>query len=229
MPRVGSSSSRTRRVGGQPFSDDHLLLVAARQRSDPLPLRPRLDAQSGDEIVRQRPQPGKIDQQEPRQPIEHGKGQILGHRPVEHQAALAPLLRHQPETGADRRPWRSEADGLAVEQHLALVGRRQTEQTFEEFAAACAEKPGQAENLATMRSRSMPKNWPRTVRFRTESTTSPPLRSSACRRFERAADHQSDELVLVTSAPGMVAMRCPSRITLTRSAISMISANRCDT
>ena len=43
-----------------------------------------------------------------------GKVEVLGDGPPEHEAAFAPLFRHEPEAGLDGRARRGQANGISV-------------------------------------------------------------------------------------------------------------------
>ena len=112
----------------------------------------------------------------------------------------------------------------------------QAEDRLEQLAAARADEPGKADDLAgrDVERRSSSKHARRVERSRTRSTGlgRPRSRRRASRRslVELAADHQLDQPRAVElGRPGPPPTVCPSRSTVIRSASSKISLSRCET
>ncbi len=120
MPLVGSSRMITFGCGRQPFGDDDLLLVAARQRADILAERggaqvEPLGVGAGQrELLRQLAASRTCDVR-----LQRGQRDVLEDRQADHDALLAALLRHVDDAGIDRIGRRRRRDRLAFERDRA--------------------------------------------------------------------------------------------------------------
>ncbi len=162
------------------------------------------------------------------QPVQRGQHQIVADRLAHVEAEIEAVLGDVGDTGGDRVLVGGQRDRLALEPDLALVGPGHAEQRQGELGAAGAEQPGEPQHLAAMQGeadilvlagsaeaadleqRRGAGPW---ARAETVCSMVSPVISSPMRRAS-------------TSATGQVPTLRPSRITVTRSAISTTSSRR---
>ena len=110
------------------------------------------------------------------------------------------------------------------------------EQRLEQLGATGAHQAGDAEDLAAMqRERDGPDGAGTGLLARRQGQVLDAQDLVADRRVrareqvaQRTSDHHPDQVALFVSATGTVPMYCPSRSTVTRSAIANTSSNLCE-
>ena len=230
MPMVGSSMMKIFGLRLQPFGDQHLLLVAAAERlgDDIRPGRPH--PQPLDAALGRSPHGRLVEQPEPAcEAVEDRQADVLvernsGRMPSRSRSLVSsatPCRSDSPgspsATGApfDRESAAGAPDGLAAED-----GAR-------EFGETGAGQAGDAEHLAAMQVEGDARSWPRTLRSRTDRSTSRRRGPRPAPRswFERAADHALyDRAARSVAARGVLATTAPSRNTVMSSQTSNTSA-----
>ena len=143
---------------------------------------------------------------------------------------LAAILGHIGDAGVDRLTRRVEAHGLAVDEDLAGVGRRQPEEDFRQLRPSRSHEAGEAEDLAPADRQRHVGDAGRAVR------QLPDLQRDLAERDrplwedgrELPADHQGDETARSISARALVPTVSPSRSTVMRSAMAKTSSRRCE-
>ncbi len=136
------------RLRGDPFGQDHLLLVSAGELPDRLLGSPGPDAEAGDRIRGQGSLPRAVDEKGPGDALEDRERQVLAHGLGPHQPLQSAILRHIGDPQAPRRRRAADGDRLAVDQDLARGRRRDAEDGEGKLGPSRADQPGDAENLA---------------------------------------------------------------------------------
>src|ERR1700680_583243 len=137
------------RVGGEPFADDDLLLIAARKRRDQL-----IDARAShreppDDIVGQCGFARKGAQAKPRHGADRGQGDIVADRFRKMEATLLTVFRHERDAQAIGVGRRFDVDDAALDRNRAAApAARDTEDRFQDFGAAGTEQTADAEDFA---------------------------------------------------------------------------------
>ena len=217
MPCVGSSSSSTPTSAGEPFRQDHLLLVAAGER-----VRPSADARADVESSISSATSGRRRARSSQPPrvsaVEVGQQDVVAHRLV-HDQAEPPLARHHADAGARwRRPAaepRRPPDSPAWAP--ATPNRRRSS------VGAAAEQAGETDHFAA-------RERTRCVAVRSSSSSDLAGRAERrCDRLGRASGHRVHQIAHAEGAAPAHRRDAPSRSTVQRSAIATTSSSRCET
>ena len=198
MPRVGSSISTTRRLGGQPAGEHDLLLVAAGEELRPPGPSTRAETSSEESTPGTSRRAARGAAREDR--ADHAEG-VVEDRLVEGQAGGLAVLGDHREAGRGS-PGAASADRerRAVEEHRAAGERADAEDRLEQLGAAGALQPGDADDLAGAQGRGRCRRRTRCRRRASSSRGSPtsvPVDRVGEERRDRAADHQPHELGVV--------------------------------
>ena len=136
------------RLRGQPFGEDDLLLVAARQRADHLLDAGHLDVELVGVVARDLALPRRV-HEEPREEARQDRQRhVLGDREIEDEALLVAVLGQVGDARVHRGRWAGEADGPAVQPDLAAIALVDAEQDPGDLRPAGADEPGQPDDLA---------------------------------------------------------------------------------
>ena len=145
------------RLAHQPFGDDHLLLVAARQRADRYVEAGRLDVEQLHHLVDQPLLLVAVDDSALRHTVQHGEGEVLAHRHRQHQALGLAVLRdqrHADRCRAGRRRGWLMAVGVTVDQDGAGRAAQHAEQRQQQVALTLPVQAAEADHFALGRPRS---------------------------------------------------------------------------
>src|SRR4051794_35173476 len=136
------------RLRRQPAGEQHLLLVAARQRRHRLLPRPGAQLEPAEVLVDEPALALAIDDPEARDLVEVGERGVLADRQLEQEPEALAVLGQQPEPGLDRAARVTGAHALAVDLDLAALHRVGAEDRAQQLAAAGAEQARDADDLA---------------------------------------------------------------------------------
>src|SRR3954452_561157 len=189
------------RLRRQPPGEEHLLLVAARQRRDRLLPRPGAQLQPAEVLIDDRALALLVDDPEARDLVDVSDRGVLADRQLEQQAEVLAVLGQQPEPGPHRAAGVAAAHPLAVDLDLAAVDRVGAEDRAQELAATRAQQPRDAADLAGA---PLEVDRRRRTRRLQAADGEPRLADRAVRRriqrLDLAAHHRGDQRVLVEVA-----------------------------
>ena len=137
-----------RGLGGKPFGENDLLLIAARQLARRLPGPACPDPQALDEIPRQTIFLAAIHDERTGEFSQHGERDILGNGLRPHQALKTTVFRHIGDPEIARLLRRFYRDGLALDQDLARGRGRDAENGECRLGAPRADEPGKPYDFA---------------------------------------------------------------------------------
>ena len=230
MPRVGSSTMSSAGLAAEPFGQDDLLLVAARQHGHRVGEPAVLEPQPLGPVGGERPFGRGPDEAALPQPGQRGERHVLLDRHVHDQALLAPVLRHVADPGRHRGRGRRLAQLLcrARSPCRRRSGRCRRWPAPPRCGPSRPGPPARRSPPPAPRSE-MSVNTPSRVRRSTRSTSSPGWpRSPAVRCGMSRPTMARTRSSAVRPASSLASTVLPSRITVTRWQISKTSSSRCE-
>src|SRR5690242_7935823 len=135
-------------VNREPAREGHLLLIAAGERAGFRVQAGGLDAETLDVAACQLALGLVVEQAAMRDSIEIGEAGVGSDRHFQHDAVLAAVFRQVADLQPDGVGGGADARRAAVEEHLAGIGGRETEDGLRQLGAAGSDQAGEAEDLA---------------------------------------------------------------------------------
>src|SRR3954454_15822270 len=193
------------RLRRQPPGEEHLLLVAARQRRDRLLPRPGAQLQPAEVLVDDRALALLVDDPEARDLVDVRDRGVLADRQLEQQAEVLAVLGQQPEPGPHRAAGVAAAHPLAVDDDLTAVNRVGAEDRAQELAATRAQQARDADDLpgAHLEGNAVPTHRRGANRLEPahgEARLADRAVRRGVQRLDLAAHHRGDQRVLVEVA-----------------------------